>query len=1151
MAITLSASFVAAVLVFMSSDQTISNGASAPFTCTVDPMSGTANYEIRLTGNGVNKVLQSGSVSSSSAQKTVNVGPSQYNGVGTYTVTCTATETSCDPCCCTSDSESATLTVTGSSCPPDGWYCSASQQRIHKVFSPPTCAESINAWGEKCNDFDGCYSWNNGCEQRDYSCVEGNTNTPCSYTYSDRHSDSTDNYVNYCSGSKVKKHQWARDYYCDSGCTEHGSWINDQVVENCDDYDGWEDTSETRWVDNGVCKEKKQKKQEYRDYTCKSATVSCEYTVTGTQWVDTSETRNKVDGTTCNDGLWCTTPDYCVQGQCTGTSRDCSHNDFNEIARCDNVPDSIFYTWDYSSGFTSVCDEVHDLCTSSTRTFAHTCDVDRCDAECETDADCDDQNPLTVDICLENCTCRHEGPYCGDGTVQPPETCELPGTSNNPFCAQTTSSCNGNLTGTRDAFGLCNSACGCAQDPFQYSCVEGQCGATCDADSDCAPKCVDDVYYHGGACDMQSACACSYDSEDCDSKDGWYVTNETRWVADVICKEKEQMKKEYRDYRCALPDGCTYDVTDYTWIDTGNTRNVPNGTVCNDGFWCTDPDVCTDGACGGEPRDCSMHSYGEIAKCDNIPDSIYFTWDYSAGFTSVCDEDHDECTEKNRTYTHECDVERCDAECEDDADCDDGLPYTQDTCLANCTCEHEQGLCGNGVINPPETCEYPNTHNNAFCGQALSVCNGSMLGTRDMYGDCNGICGCAYDPFNYHCVAGECGAECDAKVSCPAKCVDGVRYYSGTCDMVETCGCIYETEDCDAKDGWYNTTTTRWVAVSDCAEKEQVKANYREYACAPNACIYQITDTSWFDTNNTRNVPDGTACIDGLWCTVGDYCSAGVCVREPRDCSANNYGELGLCDNMPDDNPFTWDFSHAFVSVCDETADMCTNQTRIFTHNCSIESCNASCEQDSDCDDGEPFTQDICLGNCSCSNPWVGGCGDQVCNNGETCASCPADCGTCPRSSGGGGGGSGGGSYFVASNWECGDWSTCINGEEHRTCSLNGVSKEEKQACTVKSSSGSGSSDSGQEDEFFVTSGFTPLESGVGVDDGSDGSDAFGSDEPILLSNNDGVKKALGPITGFSVGSRSGWFEGFNLFWLFVLVALAIAGYASFRVFRK
>src|SRR3989338_10435229 len=115
-------------------------------------------------------------------------------------------------------------------------------------------------------------------------------------------------------------------------------------------------------------------------------------------------------------------------------------------------------------------------------------------------------------------------PFCGDGTVNNGETCELPNTNNNPYCSQTTSDCSGNKTGTRDGNGNCNSNCGCLQDPFAYNCLKDSCGATCDDNSDCQPKCVGDVRYFGGTCGTNS-CSCSYQSENCNNQDGWVDTS--------------------------------------------------------------------------------------------------------------------------------------------------------------------------------------------------------------------------------------------------------------------------------------------------------------------------------------------------------------------------------------------------------------------------------------------------------------------------------------------------------------------------------------------------------------------------------------------------------------------------------------------------
>ena len=197
----------------------------------------------------------------------------------------------------------------------DGWYCNGDVREYRDYYcSGGSCTYTVTS-SENCNNYDGCYAYGDGCEDRDYYCSGGS----CAYTYSNRQTDYYDDWGYYCKGDEVWKYRQFHDFYCDGGsCTDHTSWMDDQLVEDCNDNDGWVDTGNTRWVNDpgNECKEKEQKEQKYRDYTCSGG--SCDYSVTDTQWVDTGNERNKSDGTICG----CTvsnTLKECYDGTCTDT----------------------------------------------------------------------------------------------------------------------------------------------------------------------------------------------------------------------------------------------------------------------------------------------------------------------------------------------------------------------------------------------------------------------------------------------------------------------------------------------------------------------------------------------------------------------------------------------------------------------------------------------------------------------------------------------------------------------------------------------------------------------------------------------------------------------------------------------------------------
>ena len=161
---------------------------------------------------------------------------------------------------------------------------------------------------ENCDAKDGCYAYDTGCEDRDYCCSGGS----CGYTYSNRHTDYYEDLVSYCKEDEVWKHRLFHDFYCEAGnCTNHTSWENDTFVENCSNSDGWVDTGNTSWVEDlgNECKEKEQKEQEYRDYSCSDG--NCVYNVTDTKWVDTGAVRDKQDGTDCGSDYYDGWVSYC------------------------------------------------------------------------------------------------------------------------------------------------------------------------------------------------------------------------------------------------------------------------------------------------------------------------------------------------------------------------------------------------------------------------------------------------------------------------------------------------------------------------------------------------------------------------------------------------------------------------------------------------------------------------------------------------------------------------------------------------------------------------------------------------------------------------------------------------------------------------
>jgi hypothetical protein len=193
---------------------------------------------------------------------------------------------------------------------------------------------------------------------------------------------------------------------------------------------------------------------------------------------------NSPEGTSCDDGLFCTVSDHCNgQGNCIGGSaRDCSASNLPEIAKCDNNPDSNPFTFDYASAFTSTCDETLDMCTNSSYTYTHTC----------ADADSLDNGPIIpvgngIRACTAECdffgvecppsTCSETYyDYCTDKKLTEYDSDKIKDSTN--VASSCNNACQGDCTCT-------NCSVNCPAPPTSTYCVKDVCEAECDGPEDC------------------------------------------------------------------------------------------------------------------------------------------------------------------------------------------------------------------------------------------------------------------------------------------------------------------------------------------------------------------------------------------------------------------------------------------------------------------------------------------------------------------------------------------------------------------------------------------------------------------------------------------------------------------------------------------
>ena len=743
----------------------------------------------------------------------------------------------------------------------------------------------------------------------------------------------------------------------------------------------------------------------------------------------------KPNGTTCDDGLFCTDLDVCTDGACTpGQPRDCS----NIGSAC-------------APGF---CDE----------------DADACDVNDGGEESCDDGNPCTQDVCDPDQGCGHPpltGPVCDDGSVcTEGDTCTfgvcfgdiVDCADDNPCTDDSCNPAEGCVNSPNSAFCTDNNACTQGDACIDSFCIAGQ-PLVCDDDNVCtndsclpangcihsandelcddgedctygdqcqsstcvsgqqltcddANPCTDDVCHpifgctfeadNNNICDDASACTtsdhcqdglCSFaNTLDCD--DGNVCTDDS--CSDIfgcvntnnagLCDDADfctigdkcgggACLSGGQALNCNDGNQCTLDVC----VPNKGCVNNQTGGPCNDGNACTKNDICAGSVCvSGAFLDCSDNNPCTVEAC-NV--DVGCTFSYAQETCS----DGNICTVGDNCQAGNCVGKNI-------FNCDDGNPCTDDSCQPVSGCIHVPNVlpCSDG-----DTCTIGDTCNQGLCKSTESLqCDDNNVCTLDI---CDALSGCTYQAIP---------GFCDDLNNCTSEdqCLGGTCVGVGTlkCDdnnacTLDTCepngGCSNKPIDGPCNDG--NACT-----LNDLCFAGVCTAGTDMNCSDGNPC----TDDQCTADGTCDHAPNDAACGDGNACTLGDTCVGGACVASSLvDCDDGNQCTTDWCDlvtgclHSPQDGPCEDGNLCTLGDACVNA--YCTGSGAFINCDdgnvCTVDVCNpdVGCEFQAaigDCDDGNACTvADVCTeGQClgqaaSCDDNSI--CSDDSCTPLDGC----------------------------------------------------------------------------------------------------------------------------------------------------------------------
>ena len=565
----------------------------------------------------------------------------------------------------------------------------------------------------------------------------------------------------------------------------------------------------------------------------------------------------------CDDGVACTDGDVCAAGLCAGAANDALCADDGSPCTTESC-DSL--TGCFAANNTAACNDGNACTTGDTCSAGvcvsgvpllcgdnNACTEDSCDpaSGCVNVANqvpCDDNNGCTDDNCdpVTGCVAVNNSAACDDG---------------NP--CTTADTCSGGV-----CFGgpplNCDDDNGCTDD----SCDPG---SGCVADNNTVPcddsnACTENDVCGGGACVPGSALDCDDGNgctdHSCDTGSGCVADNNTVPCDDSnactendVCGEGACVPGSALD--CDDGNGCTDNS-----CDAGSGCVADNNTAgCEDGDACTVADQCSAGGCvSGAARDCNDNNVCTEDSCETASGCVY------ADNTRGCD-DADFCSTADTCQAGECLGGPASV-------CDDNNGCTNDSCDPGTGCSYSNNslACDDG-----NACTTADTCSAGTCvGGAPLDCDDSNACTND---SCDLGSGC----FRVN-VLGACddGNACTTGDSCsdgacvgglPPVCFDDNLCTDDSCEPASGCSFSNNGVACDDGDAC--------TAGDTCSGGECVGG-------APRVCDDGdvCTDDSCDSTNGCGTSTNTASCSDGDAFTLGDQCSAGICVSGGFGCPA-------------------------------------------------------------------------------------------------------------------------------------------------------------------------------------------------------------------------------------------------------------------------